>query len=330
MFIVQTGVVFITVQSAIIQYGGRDAWLIFIGASLLHYLQLIFYEKNYQYFKIGKFLAWLYELYLLVINILIIITITFVLDVWAFPMTPHIVIVFLMVFVSFYANSSRPETVLNLSVILIPLIAAFISFLLLAYKDLVWSYMLPVGTSSLKQWGMGLLYSQIIFYGAEIYLFLRRYIHKPERSLMKPLFWYWLVYTLFMTFTILLTLMFFSPVGIEKVPQAILYILKAQQVTFVERLDLVFIYIWLIWSIIAFSLFSFMKIFLHTQHNRRNKRNVTIVCHSILLFAPLFFINQESVDMTRYILIPSYIFFAIIIPIFVVVFQRWRKKQDEC
>lgn len=330
LFIVQTGVVFITVQSAIIQFGGRDAWLIFIGASLVLYLQLIFYEKNYQYFKIGKFVSWLYELYWLVVNILIIQTVTFVLDVFAFPRTPHIVIIFLMVIVSFYANVSRPETVLNLSVILIPMIGVFVSFLLLAYKDLVWSNIFPIGTSSLKQWGMGLLYSQLIFSGAEIYLFLRRYIHKPERSLMKPLFWYWLIFTLFMTFSIVLTLLFFSPAGIEMVPQSILYILKAQQVTFAERLDLVFIYIWLIWSMISFALYSFMKLFLHAQHHRHNKRIVTVVCHIILLFAPLYFVKQEYINMPRYIMIPSYILLAIIIPIFVVLFRRMRRtKQNE-
>ena len=38
------------------------------------------------------------------------------------------------------------------------------------------------------------------------------------------------------------------------IPEPLLYILKSQEVTFVERLDLFFLYIWMIWSIITVAI----------------------------------------------------------------------------
>ncbi|MFC4411286.1 GerAB/ArcD/ProY family transporter [Chungangia koreensis] len=326
VFIIQTGVVFITFQSSIINYGGRDAWLIFILASILFYIQLLLYEKGYHYFHLGRILSWMYEIYWLIVNIGIIVTVDYILAIWAFPNTPHFIIIALMVLVSFYANMGRPETVLNLGAIFIPLIALFVLFLLLAYDDLVWTNILPLGTSTLKQWGEGLLYAQIVFLGSEVYLIYRKYVNASDERMKKPLFWYWFTVTVFLLGSILIVLLYFSMAEIKIIQEPLLYVLKSQEVTFLERLDLFFLYIWIIWSIVTFTMLSFTKILVHRHNNKRHKRVYTIVCHLLLIIIPSFLIRLEVMNILRYVIIPLYILFSMIIPFFVILIG-WRKRQ---
>ena len=131
LFVAQTGTVSLSFQTPFINVAGRDAWLIFIGVGIFHYVLLLLYERNYEYFMPGPIVSWLYKGYWLLIIVSFISYIDYTLAVWAFPETPQIVVISIMVGVSLYANLSRSETVINLSVILIPLIPIFFFVLLL-------------------------------------------------------------------------------------------------------------------------------------------------------------------------------------------------------
>ena len=63
LFVAQTGTVFISFQSNYINTTGRSGWVIFIGASVLHYVQLRLYERFYEDFKPGPITSWLYKGY---------------------------------------------------------------------------------------------------------------------------------------------------------------------------------------------------------------------------------------------------------------------------
>jgi len=132
LFVIQTGTVFLSFQTPFINVTGRDAWIIFIGVGIFHYVLLLLYERNYIFFTPGPIVSWLYKGYWLLIIVSFIAYIDYTLAVWAFPETPQIVVISIMVGVSLYANLSRSETVINLTVILVPLIPIFYFVLLLA------------------------------------------------------------------------------------------------------------------------------------------------------------------------------------------------------
>lgn len=69
LFFIETGVIYISFQQGVIDYGGRDAWIMFGVASIFMYLLLFFYEKNYKFFRLGKITKWIYILYWLVVII---------------------------------------------------------------------------------------------------------------------------------------------------------------------------------------------------------------------------------------------------------------------
>ncbi|MCG7334505.1 spore germination protein [Sporosarcina sp. ACRSM] len=326
LFITQTGSSFFSFPSPFIAATGRDAWLIFIVAGTIHYLLLLLYEKNYNYFSIGPYIGWLYKGYWLFICVCYLAYVDYTLAVWGFPETPPSIVIAVLVSVSLYANLSRAETVINLSVILIPLILLFMIFLQFAWKEFVWTNIFPIGEATGKQWGIGLLKAQIAFIGMELYLFFRKYIDMTQKIKGFPLFVYQSVWLLFFLISIFISLFYYTLTGLKMIPEPLLYLLKSQEVTFVERLDLFFLYIWTIWTIITVTIISFVALYVHRLHAKENRKRDTIIWHLLLIVIPLFFLTKGSVEKLNDVIIYVHLTFAFIIPIIVITVNRRKVK----
>ncbi|MBE1554744.1 GerAB/ArcD/ProY family transporter [Sporosarcina limicola] len=325
LFVAQTGAVFISFQAPFIKATGRDAWIIFLVAGLLHYAVLLFFEHNYEYFKLGPVISWLYKGYWLLLTVSFISYIDYTLSVWAFPKTPDFVVIGLMVSISLYANLSRAETVINLSVILIPMIPLFLLFLLLAWPELEWTYLFPVGKATPLQWADGMIKAQFAFIGIELYLIYRRYVDKNQQVKGWPLVIYQLIWMLFFLFSVIITLLYFTLEEMKFLPEPLMYILKSQHVTFVERLDLFFIYIWMTWSIVTITLFSFTALFVHRLHYKEHKKRSVVIFHILLLLLPLLSLSKTATEKFNAAIIYAHLLFAIVLPI-IIIFVNRRKK----
>ncbi len=326
LFIIQTGSSFFSFPSPFIAATGRDAWLIFLVAGAFHYLLLFWYENSYKYFSIGPFVGWLYKGYWLFICVCYLAYVDYTLAVWGFPETPPFIVIAVLVSVSLYANLSRAETVINLTVILVPLILLFVVFLQFAWKEFVWTNIFPIGEATGKQWGEGLLKSQIAFIGMELYLFARKDVNLKQKIKGFPLFVYQLVWLLFFLISIFISLFYYTLPGLKKIPEPLLYLLKSQEVTFVERLDLFFLYIWTIWTIITVTIFSFAALYVHRLHAKENRKRDTIIWHLLLVVIPLFFLTKGSVEKLNHIIIYVHLAFAILIPAIVITLNRRKVK----
>lgn len=322
LFVAQSGTVFISFQSPLILAAGRDAWIIFIVASFFHYGLLLFYERYYKQFELGPVISWLYKGYWLYLTVSFISYIDYSLAVWAFPKTPQFIVIAIMVGVSLYANLSRAETAMNISVILIPMIPLFIFFLLLAWSRYEWTYLFPVGEATRSEWIKGLLKTQFTFLGIELFLVYRKYVDPDRQVKGWPLFSYHVIWMFFFLFTVVVSILFFTIEELEFIPEPLMYILKSQHVTFVERLDLFFIYIWMTWSIITIILFSFTALFVHRLHYKENRKRDTIIFHLLLLLLPLFFLTKESSERLENSLVYVHLFFAILLPIIIILKNR--------
>ena len=215
---------------------------------------------------------------------------------------------------------------MNLSVILIPLILAFIIFLQFAWKDVVLTNIFPIGEASSKEWFEGLLKAQIAFIGVELYLFFRGYVNVRDKIKGFPLFLYQLIWLSFFLFSVIFTLFFFTLKGLQLIPEPLLYILKSQEVTFVERLDLFFLYIWVIWTIVTVTIFSYSALFVHRLHTKAHIKRDTIIWHVLLVIIPLFFLSKHSLVKLNDLIIYLHLVFSIIIPTIVIIVNRRKRK----
>lgn len=326
LFIVQTGSSFFSFPSSFINVVGRDAWLVFLVAGVLHYMLILFYERFYLQFTFGPFVGWLYKGYWLFVTVCYLAYIDYTLAVWGFPETPQILVLAALVSVSLYANLSRPETVINLSVILIPLILIFLVTLQFAWEDLIWTNIFPIGEASGTEWFQGLVKAQISFMGIELFLFFRRYVDVKEKIKGYPLFIYQMVWFSFFFFSILITILYFTLSGLQEIPEPLLFILKSREVTFLERLDLFFLYIWVIWNIITITIFSFSAMYVHRLHAKKQYKRDVVIWHILLVLIPLFFVSKNYVEKLIDYIIYLHLLFTILIPIFVIFSNRRKEK----
>ncbi|QUW22383.1 GerAB/ArcD/ProY family transporter [Sporosarcina sp. Marseille-Q4063] len=322
LFIAQTGAVFITFQAPLIETAGRDASLLFIGAGILHYAILLFYERYYQRFKLGKITSWLYISYWLYITVSFLSYIDYSLAVWAFPKTPQFVVIGVMVLVSLYANLSKPETSVNISVVLIPMIPVFMFFLLMAWPEFEWTYLVPLGEATTPELFKGMLQTQFTFIGIELFLIFRPFVDKNLKVKGWPLFVYQLIWFSFFFFTLAVCMLYFTLEDFNLIPEPLMYILKSQEVTFVQRLDLFFIYIWMTWSIITVILFSFTALFVHKTHYKAKRKRTVIIFHLLLFLLPFLSLSKEVTEKIQASTIYVHLIFAIFLPVIIILVNR--------
>lgn len=327
LFIFQTGIVYIAFQTPLISSSKNSSWLIFIVASVIHYGLLLFFERYHSYFYLNVFFRWVYQIYWLLLTAAFIAYMSYVLASWVLPQTPEWIVVVIIVVLSLYANLSRPETVINIGVMLIPIIFLFVTFLMLAIPDLTWSNLFPIEWKHTKQIGAGLIHSIYAYFGIEMYLIYRPFLQKDLQVKGKPLLMYQLVIFVFYFISVLFTQMFFSIEEINLIPEPIMYILKSQEVTFVKRLDIFFVYIWLSWSIVTVMIFGLSFRMLHFVKKKQHPNSRIIVYHIFLAILPLFVIHFRSIELIKNSLHYVFMFFTFLLPIVIIGWNKWRGKS---
>ncbi|MEF7495499.1 GerAB/ArcD/ProY family transporter [Lysinibacillus sphaericus] len=327
LFIFQTGIVYIAFQTPLISSSKNSSWLIFIVASVIHYGLLLFFERYHSYFYLNVFFRWVYQIYWLLLTAAFIAYMSYVLASWVLPQTPEWIVVVIIVVLSLYANLSRPGTVINIGVMLIPIIFLFVTFLMLAIPDLTWSNLFPIEWKHTKQIGAGLIHSIYAYFGIEMYLIYRPFLQKDLQVKGKPLLMYQLVIFVFYFISVLFTQMFFSIEEINLIPEPIMYILKSQEVTFVKRLDIFFVYIWLSWSIVTVMIFGLSFRMLHFVKKKQHPNSRIIVYHIFLAILPLFVIHFRSIELIKNSLHYVFIFFTFLLPIVIIGWNKWRGKS---
>ncbi|MDN4607637.1 GerAB/ArcD/ProY family transporter [Sporosarcina highlanderae] len=326
LFVFQTGTVFLSFQSRLIDVSGTNSWVLFILAGLLHYLQLFLFEKFHKRFNPGPFVSHLYIVYWFFIIVSFLAYINYTIAIWLFPNTPQIVTMAFMVGVSLYANTRKPETLINLPVIILPMIPFFVLFLFMALPELVWTYLFPIDVTDYKSMLKGLFFVQATFIGVEMFLFLRKYVKADEKVNGKPLFIYQSIWFLFFFTGLIFVLLFFPLNGFKFVTEPLLYLLKFQKVTFVERLDLFFLFIWISWSIITISIYIFMCIHVRKTHYKSPSNRFIILFHVLIVITSTFLATKDRIEIIRQVSIYAHIVFSVFFPAVVILMNR-RGKQ---
>lgn len=326
MLFLTTGSVFISFQSDLVNATGHDAWWLFLLAGLFHLPHLIVFEKCRDRFIWTRPVCLLYGLYWIYVIVSLIGYTVYTMEVWAFPKTPEMIVVLAIILISLYANINRAETVVNIGVILIPLMAILILFVMMGARDFVWTNLFPVGGASARELYKGWLFSQLPFIGIEVYLLLRKLM--PGQIRTKMIVIYSAIWYGFYSFMLIVPFLYFSIKEFSLIGDPIIYLLKAQQVTFLERLDLIFIYIWLIWSITTIMVYVFAVLRLMIMCGARQMKRKIIWFHVGIAVLAMFFTSKEMVHSTAIFYPYAHLLFAILLPAFIMVFNKLRGKRD--
>ena len=121
--------------------------------------------------------------------------------------------------------------------------------------------------------------------------------------------------------------MYFAIDEIKLVPEPIFYILYSQEVSFVKRLDLFFIYIWLSWSLV--SIVNYVLVMRLVYFNKKRK---SPNLKKFLFFA---FIGATSIFLTRYSVLELFkhyavyasLIFTFLVPIIIILVNKMRGRM---
>ena len=326
MFVMQTGFVYISVQNLIIEHAHRDATIQYLIIAFIFFMQLLFYERMHQYMYLNSFVKALYLIYWTVYITIYVSYITYVLTIWVFPNTPTLVLIMIFLSVCLYASISRPETAINIGVVLIPMLFLFLIFMFLTVKSLNVTNLLPLFYDRSNTWYKGFLYCTYAFGGAETYIVLRKYLVKSGKISKKAITIYSIILTSFYLLSISFTLMYFALDEIKIIPEPILYILHAVEVTFVKRLDLFFVYIWLSWSLVTIVNYVLVMRLLYFEKKVKLPKIKQLIFFAVIAVSANSLIRFSAIELFQDYLVYGTIFFTFLLPMIIILFNRVRGR----
>ena len=326
IFVMQTGFVYTSFQNLVIEHGKRDATIQFIIIAIVFFLLFLFFERTHKYFVLNRFTKILYLTYWFFYLIVFVIYITYVLTTWVFMNTPNFVLIAVFLSVCFYASVSRPETAVNLGVILIPMFILFLIFMFIAVPNLHATNLLPLFHDRANTWMLGFVYSTYAFGGAEMYVMLRKYVINNEKINKKIITIYFVILTSTYLLSILFTLMFFTLEEIKLVPEPILYILHSLEVTFVKRLDLFFTYIWLSWSLVAIVNYVLVMRLIYFEKKRKAPVLQQFIFFTVIGTVAAFLTRYSILDFLKHYLVYANIIFTLLLPIIIILVNKIRGR----
>ncbi|OYD07359.1 GerAB/ArcD/ProY family transporter [Paludifilum halophilum] len=193
---------------------------------------------------LGKVLALAYVGYFLMVGGTVLVRAAGIINKWILPQTPRWALVSLVAAAAIYLGRGNLRTVARYYVLISFLIPFFGLLILYGYSDVDFSYIFPIGEAGWANIAKGATETVTAMYGFELLLFVYPFVEGKSGGKLKAVsLAVWFV-TLFYTFVTLTGLIFFSPEGIQYIPEPVLYMLMTFQVGVVDRADQIFLSIW--------------------------------------------------------------------------------------
>ena len=126
--------------------------------------------------------------------------------------------------------------------------------------------------------------------------------------------------------SILFTLMFFSLEEIKLIPEPILYILHSLEVTFVKRLDLFFIYIWLSWSLVAIVNYVLVMRLVYFEKKRKAPVLQQFIFFTVIGLISIILVRFSVLDFFKQYLVYGNILFTFLLPIIIILVNKIRGR----
>lgn len=339
----QIGVGLLSLPHVVQKTAKGDGWISTLIAGAAVQVMLVIYWlllkrfPNLIYTEItqkilGRFLGKLLNIIIYLNFILIgsVVTILFVkiINLWLLPITPSWVISILILTACIYLTISDLRIIARFFVL-----ATFLILLFLFTSFLSWftpkeiQYILPIGNSGFKNILIGSKNSLLAMLGFEGLLFFFPNILQNNKGVLKTLSMANIFITIFYTYFIFLTLISFSTDQLAQMREPILNLLRGITYKMVDRVDLIFLSIWMVpmsTSVIA-HLFSACK---SMNVEKKNYKKVVLLNGFIIFLITL--IPHDDPFITLFDKYVSYLNYAVvfIIPTLLLIFSLLFKRHE--
>ncbi|MDN4593148.1 GerAB/ArcD/ProY family transporter [Polycladomyces subterraneus] len=239
---------------------------------------------------IGGFFNFAYIFFFILMATLVLILFESLINKWIFPLTPRWATLSLIVITSVYLVIESLRKITRFYVFATVLIVLIVLIALNAFTIVNFTYMLPITEAG---WGKIFLGSNkviISLLGFELLLVVYPFVEGKADGKLKAASAGNALTTLLYSFMVFIALIVFSPMELAMIPEPIPYMLKAFSYRVVERVDLLFLSIWMV--IVATSYMNYLFLassgFGHYFHRGNHRRAVyyTAIISFILALIP--------------------------------------------
>lgn len=233
---------------------------------------------------------------------------------WLLPTTPKWVLLLLIIGTCLFLVLEDIMIISRFFVLASFLIVLLILMSLLNLNgELNFTNLLPVGKSGFLPIVTGSHQTFLSMIGFEIVLFTFTYVKSDPRGLLKIISFANLFVTVLYTYFVLICLISFSPDSLKQLKSPILFLFKGLSYQVVERLDLIFLSIWIVpmtTSIIAYLYLAGKSL----STNTRSYRKAVIVSSVAVFIAGYYLTTLEQLDPVSQWIQNSYFVIIVAVP----------------
>jgi spore germination protein KB len=328
-------------------YSGRDSWISLVCSSVLGaiiiFSQLKSSADNSDHSLIalsaqafgkwfGKIIGFLYICFFLLACSISLHVLTQFMNL-LFPMTPSAVFSFCVLFTIAYVTYSGSEVLtrtIQLALPLLMLLGMLISILILKERDL--QEMLPIMENGIFPIGKGSIIFLMMFAELVVFRMLTPTVNQPESLPKKGLWYVAIILLMFLGPTTGPIMVFGEDLAKETLYPTFEELRYIQLFDFIERLDVLGIFLWVIGSFIRSSIFLFGAAKGLAESFQANRENLFVLPAAFLVFALDISLKSYTPEKVYHFLVMDYsviaITMGILLPLFVDltvrVRQRWK------
>lgn len=339
----QIGVGILSLPHAVQESAKGDGWISTILAGVAVQVMLVIYWQLLKRFPtltyteitkkiLGSFLGKLLNVFIYLDFILIggLVTILFikVINLWLLPLTPGWIISALILTACIYLAISDLKIIARFFVLAFSLIIIlWFTSVLSWFTPKEFHYVLPIGSSGLKNILMGSNNSLLAMLGFEVLLFFFPFIIDNKKGVFKTISMANLFITLFYTYFIFISLISFSTVQLTQMREPILNLLRGISYKMVDRVDLIFLSVWII--PMATSIISYL--FAASKSLNLEKKNYpkAVLLNGFILFLITLIPNNDAI-VTLFNQYVSYLSYVVVflIPTLLLILSFLMKKHE--
>ena len=344
IFQTQVGVGVLSLPASLYAGSGTDGWitLIITGVTIQVIIYILYLLSNrfpsstiYEFAPkiVGKYggfiLSTLYILFAVFTAVIVLELFETTIKTWILFRTPMLAILLLLAITGTYLAVGKIKVMGRfyqfVSILIVPLV------IMAAYtlKDADLRYILPIGHN-----GIGTIFKAtqqgiVSMVGFEMVLFVYPYVQDKGKTALKSLTLANIAVTSLYTFLTFATFVFFSPKQLEMIPDPLVYMLKGVSFVVVDRVDLLFLSIWIVSVMTSYVSYLYIagKGIQHLTKRKRTTGSI-IIAALISLILSMFTHDRYTVDMIAGYHEKASYFFAVGIPILLWLISLIFKKKE--
>ncbi|WP_242272929.1 GerAB/ArcD/ProY family transporter [Bacillus cereus group sp. BfR-BA-01538] len=280
---------------------------------------------------LGNVLSFTYIIFFIAVATFQLVIYSRVLQKWVMVNTPLWITSLSMVITGIYIS----KQLLNVTARLYMFVSVFLIILVFlvtySFKDANIQYILPIADSGWLPIFKGVKNVANSAVGFEILLVIYPFIQGKASGKLKMMVIANLLVTLFYTYVVFATLVYFSPQEMRILPEPVLYLTKSLSFHIIERTDLIFLTIWIIFVTTSFCNYVYSAASgLATLFRSKSHAMFAPFVGVIAFFCSLIPHNKAAITVFSNFLSNFAIISIFILPLFLlfVSFARNKKRQE--